>query len=73
MATDTSLAGLLERNRRGFVESRYLFDQARFGVCSIFVYEHLRLGILCSVLCELLEASLQNRSQQYKRPFEFGS
>jgi hypothetical protein len=68
---DTSLAGLLERNRRAFIESRYMFDQARFDAPFRFVYEHLRLAILCSVLCNLLEQSLLNRSPGYKRAFKF--
>lgn len=68
---DNTLAGLLERNRRAFVESRYLFDQAKFEESSVFVYEFLRLAILCDVLCKLLEESLQNRYQGYKREFSF--
>jgi hypothetical protein len=68
---DNTLAGLLERNRRAFMESRYLFDKAKFDESSVFVYEHLRLAILCSVLCTLLEESLQNRYQNYKRIFSF--
>lgn len=68
---DNTLDGLLERNRRAFIESRYLFDKAKFDESSVFVYEHLRLAILCNVLCSLLEESLQNRYQNYKRTFLF--
>jgi hypothetical protein len=68
---DNTLVGLLERNRKAFIESRYLFDKAKFHESSIFVYEHLRLALLCSVLCTLLEDSLQNRYENYKRTFSF--
>lgn len=68
---DRSLAGLLERNRKGFVDARYLFDQASFDAASLFVYEHLRIAILCGVLCNLLETELQNRQSSYKRAFKF--
>lgn len=69
--TDNSLDGLLKRNRHAFIDSRYLFGSAKFEESSVFVYEHLRLAILCSVLCHLLEESLQNRYQDYKRTFSF--
>lgn len=68
---DNTLSGLLERNRKAFVESRYLFDRAKYDAPTVFVYEHLRLAILCSVLCNLLEESLLNRSSQYVRTFRF--
>jgi hypothetical protein len=68
-AIDRSLAGLLERNRKGFVEARYLFGQASFDTASLFVYEHLRIAILCGVLCKILETSLPNRSERYNRSF----
>ncbi|XYJ11392.1 hypothetical protein ACSUZJ_05235 [Telluria sp. B2] len=68
---DRSLVALLERNRNGFVESRYLFDQASFDAPSLFVYEHLRLAVLCGVLCNLLETELQNRQFSYRRAFSF--
>lgn len=66
-----SLNGLLERNRRAFIDSRYLFGQAKFKESSVFVYEYLRLAILCNVLCTFLEESLQNRYHNYKRAFSF--
>lgn len=68
---DRSLAALLERNRKEFVRVRYLFDEASFDAPSLFVYEHLRLGVLCGVLCDLLETHLLNRQNAYKRAFRF--
>jgi hypothetical protein len=68
---DNTLAGLLERNRRAFMDSRYLFDQAKFEESSVFLYEHLRLAILCDVICTLLEELLPNRYQSYERKFSF--
>lgn len=68
---DRSLAGLLERNRKGFVEARYLFGRASFDTASLFFYEHLRIAILCGVLCKILETSLLNRSEKYNRSFLF--
>lgn len=66
-----SLRELLIRNRRAFMESRYLFDKASFEAPARFIYEHLRLAVLCSVLCDLLEASLLNRNHTYIRTFSF--
>jgi hypothetical protein len=68
---DTSLVGVLERNKDGFALSRYLFQQAKFDQETVFWYEHWRLSIVCSAICELLENALQNRSLSYKRPFNF--
>lgn len=70
--TDSSLSGLLVRNRKGFVVSRYLFQEFKKGEPSSYQYEHRRLGIICGVLCELLEQSQQQVPQPgYKRSFEF--
>lgn len=68
---DTSLTGVLKRNKDGFVLSRYLFQQAKFDQETVFWYEHWRLGNICRAVCELLEVALQNRSRMYKRSFEF--
>ena len=69
--SDHSLDGLLIRNRGGFVASRYLFEKAKPNHISMFNYEHRRLGILCSVLCEGLENGLPQRQVKYKRHFGF--
>lgn len=68
---DISLIGLLDRNRKGFVSSRYLFEQARRDRPQYFLYEYWRLGILCGVLCAMLEAALPNPPQHYIRTFNF--
>lgn len=68
---DTSLAAVLERNRSGFVFSRYLFEQAKFDRETLYWYEFWRLALICSIVCEILEDNLQNRSPSYKRSFQF--
>lgn len=66
-----TLAGLLERNKEGFVDSRYLFQYAERDKVSVFKYEHHTLAILCSILCEGLESSMQGRNPGYQRRFKF--
>lgn len=68
---DTSFAGVLERNRAGFVLSRYLFEQARFDRETFYLYEFWRLALICGVVCNILENNLQNCSTSYKRGFDF--
>lgn len=45
-----SLSALLERNRNGFVASRYLFQDSVSERISFFVYEFRALGILCEIM-----------------------
>jgi len=68
---DPSLSGLLVRNKDGFISSRYLFQIPRPNEITFFTYEHHRLALLCSVLCEGLESSLPNRPSSYQRHFRF--
>ena len=68
---DPSLPSLLKRNRDGFVASRYLFALAKPGKITVFQYEHRQLALLCSVLCEALENSLDRTQLSYKRNFQF--
>ncbi|RSZ55598.1 hypothetical protein HF313_08775 [Massilia atriviolacea] len=68
---DLTLDGLLDRNRSGFIVSRYLFESASHDEMNTFNYEHIPLAILCRVLCEMLELSLPNRFPWYSRTFEF--
>jgi hypothetical protein len=69
--SDFSLASLLERSRKLFVSSRYLFEYAHRDKVSFFNYEHRRLAILCDVLCEGLEFSMRGQNPGYKRRFQF--
>jgi hypothetical protein len=68
---DPSLSSLLERNRAGFVSSRYLFSSAKLEKISCFTYEHRPLAILCRILCEALENSSATRPSLYIRHFKF--
>lgn len=53
-----SLPTLLELNREGFVDSRYLFERAVTDESRHYIYHYRRLAILCRVLREILEVSL---------------
>lgn len=53
-----SLATLLELNRDGFVDSRYLFERAVTDESRHYIYHYRRLAILCRVLREILDVSL---------------
>lgn len=68
---ENSLASLLVRNRKGFVSSRYLFEYAKRDEVSVFNYEYRRLAILCSILCEGVERSMQGQNPGYVRRFHF--
>lgn len=68
---DTSLDGVLDRNRGGFVLSRYLFEKAQLDKPAEFLYEHWRLAILSGVLCQMLESALPAPPLHYHRPFQF--
>jgi hypothetical protein len=68
---DSSLPSLLERNKTGFVDSRYLFQTAKRETIEIFRYEYPRLALICAILCKLLERDLANRPHSYKRTFNF--
>ncbi|MFS2022539.1 hypothetical protein [Massilia sp. CT11-137] len=68
---DPELDTLLERNKHGFVDSRYLFQSARYDQVGLYDYEYPRLALICSILCEVLERDLQNRPLTYKRSFTF--
>ena len=68
---DPSLAGLLERNRGGFIASRYLFQNSKHDELSRYDYEYHRLAILCSILCEAIENSVPERPGRYTRTFNF--
>lgn len=68
---DPSLTALLERNKLGFVDSRYLFQSARRDQVGLYDYEYPRLALICSILCEVLERDLQNRPPTYQRLFSF--
>jgi HEPN domain-containing protein len=69
--TDSSLSGLLVRNRTSFVVSRYIFEVPKPNQTILFNYEHLRLALLCSIVCELLEYSVPERPTSYRRYFQF--
>jgi hypothetical protein len=68
---DPSLIALLERNRDGFVDSRYLFAEAKFDKVETYNYEFPRLAMACLVLCEVLERDLGKHPSTYKRTFNF--
>ncbi|QBE64274.1 hypothetical protein [Pseudoduganella lutea] len=69
--SDGALKAFLERNRGGFVLTRYLFEQGTHDNVSHYRYEYRRLGILCRILCGMLEMWLQNPLPGYKRGFNF--
>ena len=66
-----SLLALLERNRGGFIASRYLFQDSKHDVLSQYDYEYHRLGVFCSILCELIENSAPERPVGYARNINF--
>jgi hypothetical protein len=66
-----SLGALLERNKHGFADSRYLFQRARYEQVELYDYEYPRLALICSILCGVLERDLPNRPPTYKRHFAF--
>lgn len=68
---DPSLEALLERNKDGFVDSRYLFQAARWDEIKIHTYEYPRLELICKIICETLERDIQNRPSSYNRSFVF--
>jgi hypothetical protein len=67
---DESISALLVRNRKGFVMSRYLFQEAKLERHTHFLYEYVGLAVLCKILCEGLESRMP-KTQPYKRHFEF--
>ncbi len=68
---DPSLISLLERNKDGFANSRYLFENARWEEVAVYRYEHPRLALICKILCETLEEELGDHPLDYKRAFSF--
>lgn len=56
---EESLAGLLARNRKGFENWRYVFQEAKASGPTIYTYEHRALGVLCIVLQEVLDEGLR--------------
>jgi hypothetical protein len=68
---DDSLDAMLERNRKGFVSSRYLFQDAKRNELGCFTYDHRLLAVLCRILCEGLELDMAGKQPGYKRHFEF--
>ena len=69
--SDMSLAALLERNREGFLLSRYLFQEGKREEATRFDYEYRRLSILCGIVCEGLENTIICRPDWYGRNFDF--
>jgi hypothetical protein len=69
--SEDSLAGLLERNKNRFVDSRYLFEYAKSDQPFSFNYELRALAILCSIMCEGLERAMQDQNPGYVRRFRF--
>jgi hypothetical protein len=53
-----SLVAMLERNRRGFAISRYLFENAVHNKPSLFVYEYRHLGIVCDLMRSMMELAI---------------
>jgi hypothetical protein len=57
-----TLPALLDRNRHGFVVTRYLFEKASRERPSLFEYDFRRLGVICEAMSEILQNSLRKES-----------
>ena len=58
--SDDTLETLLERNKDGFVDWRYVFQHAKASAPTTYTYEYRALGLLCDILREVLDSGLQD-------------